>query len=167
MLLKAIEKLQNLIAVAAMVLMWIVITGGAVLRSIDALHLPWLHELIQVCFSVFLWIALASATRRNEHIRITALHDLIKSPRVLAALHVSSLIISALFMLGLVWVALDLNIYYWETKARLPLLRWSTLWIRAPLLIGSFLSLIWLLVQIGELWTNRRRGGEPHALDDN
>jgi len=107
---------------------------------------PWTVEMGEILLAAVIWMGIGLGVINNSHVRFDLL--LTKLPyKTKKKFYIIGNIVFAIFLLILAYHAISLLEFYLRTNTRTPQLRWNRAYIRAPVLIGSVIGAVRMLIQ--------------------
>ena len=155
MLRYVLDKIDEWLTIACLLLMLAGVATQVLSRIIPGLFAPWTEEFVRFIFAASVFFGMSVGIKHNDHISLTFLVDKLDpgKRRWFDLLSVVSFIIFVSLLGYLGWLMVR---YYWVRGLKTSALQVNYAWVRASLVIGCALSLARLIQRFVQLIGQRR-----------
>jgi TRAP-type C4-dicarboxylate transport system permease small subunit len=141
-----IKRLDTIFATSLMLAIFLNIWLQIFSRVTPGKAVFWTVEMGEMLLAAMIWMGIGLAVITNTHVRFDML--LVKLPhKTKKIFFVIGNILFAVFLIILAYYAVKLLSFYLRSNSRTPALRWNKAYIRWPVLLGSSIGAIRLLIQ--------------------
>ncbi|MDY7019185.1 MAG: TRAP transporter small permease [Chloroflexota bacterium] len=142
-----VERLLEILAVAAGAGIIIFLTWEIVSRYLFAISTPWHDEITAACVAYMGFLLLGPLWKRDQHIRIDALYRRFEGKR-LWWIELFFQLVGIFFCALLVWCDIQLISVEWGVYYPSTLAQWPLYWIHVVLHIGIFCFVFFIIERL-------------------
>ena len=145
-ILNFLKRLDVVVVTLIMIAIFINVMLQIFSRIMPVRVVPWTVEMGEILLAAVIWMGLGLAVLNNTHVRFDML--LAKLPyKTKKILYVIGNLVFAVFMCILAYHTITLLQFHIRLNNRTPMLGWNRAYIRMPVLIGSAVGALRMLIQ--------------------
>ncbi|MDR1179254.1 MAG: TRAP transporter small permease [Spirochaetales bacterium] len=152
--LKALFRIDEIIAGIILICIFTDVMLQVISRLTPGNAIFWTVEMGEILLAALIWMSVGPAVLRNSHVRFDLI--LIKTPpKIRKYLYVFGNIIFAVFLILISVILVQLMDFYKNHNTVTASLQWNKFYVRIPMLVGSIIGAVRLLIQAWQFASGR------------